>query len=379
MKIAFVTNICPHYRVKTFEMLAQALDVRFFFFSAGDEWYWQQQHGVNVGKFQFEYLSGFRLGHTRITPQLFGKLIHGGYDVYIKCINGRFALPVTYLAARIRRKPFILWTGIWTRIQTPVHRIAYPLTRYIYRHADAVVVYGEHVRKFLVGEGVDPERIFVTTHAVDNDQYNRPVAPEIKEQLRQTLGINDDQKIVLYLGRLEASKGVAVLVDAFACLENQEAVLVIAGTGSEEEALKTQAAALGLRERVRFAGYVSLEQTPPYYALADVFVLPSITTPEGKEPWGLVVNEAFNQGLPVIASDAVGAAAGGLVEDGVNGLVVPEGNAKALAAALDKVLEDDPLRDQMSQQARKKIDTWSNQGMVDAFVQAVLKVRGSGD
>jgi hypothetical protein len=75
---------------------------------------------------------------------------------------------------------------------------------------------------------------------------------------------------------------------------------------------------------VRFAGYVPSRETRPYYALADLFVLPSITTASFKEPWGLVVNEAFNQGVPVIASDAVGAAAGGLVQSGVNGLIVPE-------------------------------------------------------
>ena len=64
--------------------------------------------------------------------------------------------------------------------------------------------------------------------------------------------------------------------------------------------------------------------------MADVYVLPSITTRLFKEPWGLVVNEAFNQGVPVIATDAVGAAAGGLVENGVNGFVVPEGNSRAI-------------------------------------------------
>ena len=62
------------------------------------------------------------------------------------------------------------------------------------------------------------------------------------------------------------------------------------------------------------------------YAASDVLVVPSIQTRTFREPWGLVVNEAMNQGLAVIASDSVGAAAGGLVRDGVNGVVVPAGD-----------------------------------------------------
>ena len=70
------------------------------------------------------------------------------------------------------------------------------------------------------------------------------------------------------------------------------------------------------------------------YAAADVLVVPSIATRTFREPWGLVVNEAMNQGLPVIASDAVGAVAGGLVRDGRNGLVVRAGDSGALAHAM---------------------------------------------
>src|SRR3972149_2449850 len=83
-RIAFVTNICPHYRVKTFEILAHCHDVDYFFFSSGDEWYWQQQHGVQAGNFHYEYLPGIRLGQTRVTPALPWKLWRRKYDAYIK-------------------------------------------------------------------------------------------------------------------------------------------------------------------------------------------------------------------------------------------------------------------------------------------------------
>src|SRR6476660_8300815 len=107
---AFVTNFCAHYRVRTFETLARYQNVDFFFCSTGDEWYWQQQHGVRMGNFHYEYLTDIRLSpRLRLVPSLITKLWQKNYDVYIKCIHGRFELPVTYLIARLRRKPFILW------------------------------------------------------------------------------------------------------------------------------------------------------------------------------------------------------------------------------------------------------------------------------
>ena len=184
MRVTFVTNLCPHYRVRTFETLAGYHSVTYYFFSAGEEWYWQQQHGSRVGDFTYEYLRGIRLGRTRITPTLVSKLLLKPSDVFVKCINGRFALPVTYLIARLRKKPFVLWTGIWMTLQTPFHRLVFPLTRYIYRHADAVVVYGEHVKRYLLSQGVAESSIFVAAHAVDNTKYSQEVTAVERQQLR---------------------------------------------------------------------------------------------------------------------------------------------------------------------------------------------------
>src|SRR5262249_50184119 len=148
--------------------------VDFFFSSAGEEWYWQQQHGVRVGNFSYEYLPGIRLTrHRRFVPSLLTRLWRKNYNLYIKSINGRFALPVRSLVANLRRKPLILWTGIWMTLDTPFPRLVFPLTRWIYRHADAIVVYGEHVKRYLTSLKIAPEKIFVARHAMDNSMYNR--------------------------------------------------------------------------------------------------------------------------------------------------------------------------------------------------------------
>ena len=267
--------------------------------------------------------------------------------------------------------PFLLWTGIWFRIETPLHRAIFPLTRFLYRDADAIVVYGEHVKGYLVSEGVRSERIFVAPQAVDNSFYSRLVSDSEKEALRRKLAVRAGQNVVLYLGRLEAVKGLPHLLEAFAAARLEDSVLVIAGAGGERPALEQLAARLRIGERVRFAGYVPIQETVGYYALATVVVLPSVTTRESREPWGLVVNEAFNQGVPVIATDAVGAVAGGLLQDGLNGVVVREGNSAALARALEKVVNDPGARERMGATAKRMVARWNHDAQAAGFAHAL--------
>ncbi|MFB9995026.1 glycosyltransferase family 4 protein [Deinococcus oregonensis] len=369
MKLAFVTNFIQHYRVQTFELLSERVQTDFFLFSKGKEKYWLNEHGVRYIGVQSKHLSGFTFLGITFSPSLIWHLAKGDYDVYLSGIVGKFSLPITFLVAKTKRKPFVLWTGVWHRIDTKIHRAIFPLTKYIYQHADGIVVYGNHVRDYLISEGVEPHRIFIADHAVQNEHYNLPVTDAEKEVLRKKWGIRPEQKIILYLGRLVKEKGVKDLILALSNLSG-DSILLIAGTGQEREMLELQAKALGVESQVRFVGYIQPEMAYQYFALADVSVLPSLTTPEHKEPWGLTVNESFNQGTPVIASDSVGAAAGGFLRDGLDGFIFPEGDWRALTDALKRVLEDQTLREQLSDNVRARVQLWDNHRMIDGFMRA---------
>jgi glycosyltransferase involved in cell wall biosynthesis len=167
------------------------------------------------------------------------------------------------------------------------------------------------------------------------------------------------------------------LLEAFSSLTDSNAVLVVVGAGSQREKLAQMVSDYGLNKRVRFLGYVSPEETIVCYAVAYIFVLPSITTPVFKEPWGLVVNEAFNQGVPIVATDAVGAAVGGLVKNGRNGFVVPEQDSQSLSKAIHTLLNDYALREQFSAHAYSEIQSWDNERMITGFRQAINLVVGS--
>ena len=371
LRVLFITNMCPHYVRPLFEILAAQHTVAFYF-TGGHESYWHKRNELKLGNFQGRYLKGLLLpGNFKITPGLFS-LPWLGNDVIVKTIDDRFALPFVFCAAKLLGKPFVLWTGLWTHPQTFVHQLTFGITTFLYKHSDAIVTYGEHVRRYLIDSGIDQRKIFSAPHATNNADYNRAVPEADKAQLKDGLRIAAAGRIVLCVSRLEEGKGLEFLVEAMVSLK-EKAILVLVGTGSQEQSLRDLC--IHKKVRVVFAGHVANAQLYRYYAIGDIFVLPSVTTADFKEPWGIVINEAMNQGCPVITTDAVGAAMGGLVEEGKTGFIVPEKNSAQLARALAQLLTDEALRCQMADAGRLKMNGWTPQVQADGFAKAFAYVQ----
>ena len=270
----------------------------------------------------------------------------GRYRAVISGLGGRLALPGTYLAARARGVPFVLWATIWSHPRTWAHALSYLPTRHLYRAADAVITYGEHVSRYVESHRGHRRGVFVAPQAVDVDHFGAPVTEADRTAARHRAGAAEGDLLVLYVGRLEREKGVDVLLEAWRRAALGGACLALAGEGS----------AAGLAQEARgtkLLGHVAEGELPALYAAADVLVLPSVRTATFKEPWGLVVNEAMLQRTPPIVSDAVGAAAGGLVRDGHNGLVFPAGDAAALADRVSDLAADPARRRQLGTRARE--------------------------
>ncbi len=145
--------------------------------------------------------------------------------------------------------------------------------------------------------------------------------------------------------RLDAQKGHPTLLEAIA--ELPDALFLFAGDGPERAALEARAAELGVAERVLFLG--RREDVPQLLAACDVFALPSLY--EGSS---LAVLEAMAAGIPIVSS-AIGGTEE-LIEDGRSGLLVPPGDAPALAAALRRALADPELRSELAARARERVD-----------------------
>jgi glycosyltransferase involved in cell wall biosynthesis len=200
--------------------------------------------------------------------------------------------------------------------------------------------------------------VFEAPQAVSAQQFGSHVTPRRLS----------DGFVLLFVGRLELEKGVEILLEAWQLANLGEgASLALAGEGRIQPQGKN----------ILTLGHVRREELPALYAGADALVLPSIRTATFLEPWGLVVNEAMHQGTPVIASDAVGAVAGGLVRDGRNGLVVPGGAARALATRIQALAADQALRERLGAAARQDVEDFSEAAWVAGMRQALHAV-GAG-
>jgi len=366
-KIAFITNICTHYVIRLFELLGEKYNTEFFF-TGGHEDYWDKKNKLWEGSFNTQYLKGlFLLPKFKITPGVF-KLFFKKVDIFIKTIDDRFALLLIFFIAKVRRKPFILWTGIWHHPETLTHKITYGFTKFIYKHSDAVIVYGKHVRDYLINLGVQADKIFCAFHSVDNTIINKFVSEENKKKLKDFLGVSG-HKVVLYVGRLNRCKGLDYLIEAVSNIDSSDVTVLFIGGGTEKSTFEGKCKRLGIQ--YRFLGHIPNQELYRYYAIADIFVLPSITTVDFKEPWGLVINEAMNQACPIITTDAVGAAAGGLVIDNKNGLIVPEKNSVALKNAIELLLKDKALRKRMGRLSKDIIKDWTPKEMLKGFSRAI--------
>ncbi len=224
------------------------------------------------------------------------------------------------------------------------------LRRLLYRRADLVTANSQAAIATLVAY-VPREKLFYLPN---------PLPPPSRQQPEQ-----GSASIILNVGRLAPQKAQDVLIAAFAGLagDHPEWQLEILGEGEAEAALRRQAAALGVADRVHLRG---LSQDPfSHYRDATIFALPSRF--EGT-PNALL--EAMSCGLPVIVSDAPGGMRD-LVEDGVSGLVVPVDDAAALAAALRSLIADRERRQSLGEAARARL-SGSAFGQAMAVWQQVL-------
>jgi glycosyltransferase involved in cell wall biosynthesis len=361
--IALLTTYLSDYRLPLYRLLAQRHDVEILCYGGGDRyvpaWFTDLDAQLAGAEFPARRLNGI------------GEALRIGadHDAVIAPFAGGALLPAAYAGARRHRRPFVFWASIWHQPRSLSHALALPVTRQIFRHADAVIAYGEHARRFVARTRGHDEDIFIAPQSVEPELFRRTVTDEEIAAFRAAHRLADGP-LVLYAGRLVADKGVDVLARAWPQV-NGPATLVLVGDGP----LSPQAGAL---PRARLIGPLPRAELPVAYAAADFALLPSIPTPRFKEPWGLVCNEAMHQGRPMVATTAVGAVAGGLVRHDETGLVVAPCDARALARAIDRLLTDAPLRARLGAAAQEAAAPYTYEAMVTAFDQALAAAGVSG-
>ncbi len=242
------------------------------------------------------------------------------------------------------------------------------------RRAAACLSIGSSNAAFYRSYGVDQKRIFSTPYAVDNRFFMEQARKYEgqKQAIRVKEGLPTDKPLIMFCGKFQPKKRPLDLLEAFARVQHDTpAALVFVGDGELRPDMEAYVKQAKLTD-VHLVGFRNQGEIGPYYATADVLVLPS-----DFEPWGLVINEAMCFGLPIVASDQVGAAAD-LVRHGENGYVFPVGATNALAEHLTTLVSDASLRARMGCASQQMISTWGLEQDVQGVLEALDCVTSHG-
>jgi len=365
--VLFVTGHAPPDRVGAFARLHEVENVEFALFGGP-----AKHGGVELGRHDLAFPHRYVRQHEPAALAASGR-----YRAVVCSSGGRIALGATWAGTRRARLPLILWTSLWAHPRSAAHALSFLALRRLYRSANAVVTYGPHVSAYVSARGA--RNVHVAPQAVDNDFWSslEIAAPRARAWPGQAA------TKFLFVGRPAREKGVRVLIEAWHAtgLMAPTAALVLAGVGSSPPwAQAGGAAGKGADTAGKGAdGVLCLDPVPAVelrniYAACDVLVLPSIATRTFREPWGLVINEAMSRGLAVIASDAVGAAAGGLVRDRRNGLVVPAGDRDALASAISALAADPHLRARLGEAGAEDVRAFTYDAWAEGFSRALASL-----
>lgn len=261
------------------------------------------------------------------------------------------------------------WSPVWF-----ARRLARWLTYRWFRHADAIIVPTEPMKKVLRSYGITSPIAVVPTgipeeefHGVDKDR-------EKKHSLwYQRLPQIKGHPVLLYVGRLAQEKNVDFLLDVIERVRRDvpDALLVAAGSGPYLETFQANIETRGLGNCVVYAGHVDRDSLKHLYTLADVFTFASVT-----ETQGLVTIEAMMCGTPAVAIGKMGTT---VVMGGDNGGYMVEHDVEAFSQAVLKLLKDPVLYKAKSKEAKAHASLWTAHAMarrIEDFYRQVLKQPG---
>jgi glycosyltransferase involved in cell wall biosynthesis len=355
LKIAFVTNTPPPYRVPVFQRVARAPGVDFHgIFCARREP--NRQWDLPPLEFEHTFLrerfltvSGRYIHHN---PDVLGVLRREAPDVVITDGFNPTHLYAFFYAWGTGRAHVAMTDGtdVSERGLGRVHRTARKL---VYSHSRAFVPASMGGQRHYQGYGVPEEKCFTSCLCIDNEKF----APRPGEQ---------KQFDFVFSGRIETVKNpvfaLSVAVETAKRLKRKLSMLYV-GAGSLEPIVRNAAALHGNYVDVHFHGFARQDELPALYRSARIFLFPTLW-----DPWGVVANEACAAGLPVLTSTEAGVA-GELVRHGENGFICPlEASMWADRAAL--LLSRPDIYDDFSRRGLQLVGEYSYDNAASGIIDA---------
>jgi glycosyltransferase involved in cell wall biosynthesis len=258
---------------------------------------------------------------------------------------------------------FFTWWNIQYRTRQPFRAIE----SFNIACTDGAIVGNSEAEIILRGQGYTGPLTILPQLGVDTDLFSGGDGKEVRERL----GLN--QFVIGYAGRLVPEKGLRVLMDALSSFKGQFDLLIV-GSGEMENELRVWASTLPKGKNLHLHKSVPHAQIPELMQAMDVFVLPSLTTPQWKEQFGHVLIEAMACEVAVIGSNS--AEIPNVI--GPDGIVVPEGDSKRLCAALQQLADNAPKRIDLANKGRLRVlDKYTNEKIAShtlEFIRQLLSI-----
>jgi glycosyltransferase involved in cell wall biosynthesis len=292
-------------------------------------------------------------------------------DVVILSWSTRYlSLIPSLLRARLFGIPAIVWGHGYSKHE---RRWAFVMRKVVARLAKAVVFYGNTAAERFVASGFDRSRVFVALNSLDQSAIAASrdwwrSHPDELQAFQQEQGLWG-RDCVIFVSRLDPDNRVPVLIEAAAILResNPNLLVLIVGSGADEQALRKQVDELKLHDHVRLLGSIYDEtKVGAYYCSSRIFCYPRNV--------GLSILHAFGYGLPVVTGDDIPSHNPEIeaFRDGENGVFFKDQDPHSLAATLGSLLADEPRRARLAAEAQRTVtEKFSLEKMVDGFEAAI--------
>lgn len=357
-KVLFVTNIPSPYRVDFYNQLGKFVDLTVVFEATGAQGI-RFDYRETFQNFRAIFLSEGNINEKKLNTSIFQYLQRKKYD-YIFLTNYSYRTELFgYFKCIFSKIPFVLEID-GGKIPDSENFLKYQFKKFILTKPYYYFSPSQASDDFLVHYNVNKENIYrySFTSLLEKDIRLQIVDEVEKQFLREKLGINPTKKTILFVGRIIPSKGIDILIKAVQNLSANVQCLII-GSSPDSEYKNYLLDLVEQDDCFHFIDFLSTSELKQYYQLSDIFVLPTKS-----DVWGLVVNEAMSQGLPVISTSACVAAVE-LVTNGYNGYIIDRvDDWKAIFQKLNQVLQNDSLRVQLSQNALSTIKHYTIERMV---------------